>query len=54
MLAADLEMAIYERVNKIPIVETLRMKIISLSTGFCEVRVPRRVKYDGVFESLLI
>jgi hypothetical protein len=31
MLDADLEKAIYDRVNKIPIVDTLQMKIISLN-----------------------
>jgi uncharacterized protein (TIGR00369 family) len=51
MLNADLEKAIRERIKKIPIVDTLKMKIISLSTGGCEVLVPRRLKYDGVFES---
>jgi uncharacterized protein (TIGR00369 family) len=36
---------------RIPIVDTLQMKIISLSDGCCEAMAPRKLGYDGVFES---
>ena len=36
---------------QIPIVETLQMKILSLSEGYCETMAPRKLSYDGVFES---
>jgi uncharacterized protein (TIGR00369 family) len=36
---------------RIPIVETPQMKIISLSDGCCETMAPRKLSYDGVFES---
>jgi uncharacterized protein (TIGR00369 family) len=36
---------------RIPIVDTLQMKIISLSDGCCEAMAPRKLGYDGVFKS---
>ena len=39
------------RINKIPIVQTLDFQIIRFSDGYCEMRMPRSLKYDGVFES---
>ena len=51
MLSSDLQTAIFTRIRKIPIVNTLQLKIISLSEGYCEVRVPRKARYDGVFKS---
>ena len=50
-LARDLQRAIVKRTNNIPIVKTLQLKIISLSDGYCEVQVPRKLRYDGVFKS---
>ena len=43
--------AILRRIMRIPIVETLQMKILSLSDGCCETMAPRKPSYDGVFES---
>ena len=43
--------AVLERINKIPIVDTLQMDISGLDEGFCEVKVERKPGYDGVFES---
>ena len=51
MLSPDLKEAILKRILRIPIVETLKMKIISLSDGCCETMAPRKLDYDGVFES---
>ena len=50
-LSPELIAAIKDRVLKIPIVKTLSLQILSLSKGFCSLRVPRHRKYDGVFES---
>jgi uncharacterized protein (TIGR00369 family) len=50
-LSADLETAIGARIKKIPIVKTLQLEIVSLSDGYCEAAVPRKLKYDGVFKS---
>jgi uncharacterized protein (TIGR00369 family) len=51
MLSSDLKEAILKRIMRIPIVETLQMKILSLSDGYCETMAPRKLSYDGVFES---
>ncbi len=51
MLLPDLETRILKRTGQIPIVKTLQMKVISLSDGYCELYVPRKLKYDGVFKS---
>ncbi len=50
-LSSQLENAILARTNKIPIVKTLQLKVISLCDGYCEVNVPRKLKYNGVFDS---
>ena len=39
------------RISKLPIVQTLEFQIIRFSDGYCEMRMPRSLKYDGVFES---
>jgi uncharacterized protein (TIGR00369 family) len=51
MLSSGLKEAILRRIMRIPIVETLQMKIILLSEGYCETMAPRKISYDGVFES---
>jgi len=51
MLPSDMKEAILKRIMRIPIVDTLQMKIISLSEGCCEAMAPRKLGYDGVFES---
>ena len=38
-------------INKIPIVDTLEMQIVSLTDGHCETRVQRKLSYDGVARS---
>ena len=43
--------AIVARVTSIPIFDTLRMRIVTLAPGYCEVLVPRKPEYDGVFAS---
>ncbi len=51
MLSSDLKEAILRRITQIPIVDTLQIRIISLSDGYCEAMAPRKSGYDGVFES---
>lgn len=51
MFDAELKQAILEHVNKIPIVETLRMRFDAFSEGCCTITVPRKPSYDGVFKS---
>ena len=38
-------------INKIPIVDTLEMQIVSLADGYCETKVQRKPSYDGVAKS---
>lgn len=51
MLSPELKSAILQKIKQIPIVTTLKFKILSLSDGYCEAFVPRELKYDGVFNS---
>lgn len=51
MLDETLRKEILERIIKIPIVDTLQLEVISLSEGYCQVKVPRKLSYDGIFES---
>jgi len=39
------------RVRRIPIFETLCMRIEEFSAGYCKAVVPHDLRYDGVFES---
>lgn len=50
-IASENKREILDRIKKIPIVDTLNIKIISLSDGYCETNVPRKLRYDGVFKS---
>ena len=47
----ELDSALLARIQRIPIVATLRLQIVRFGNGFCETRVPRSLKYDGVFDS---
>lgn len=40
-----------ERINKLPIMDTLNLEVTDIRTGFCELKAPRRKSYDGIFES---
>jgi len=51
MISSDAYDAIIQRINQIPIVNTLQLEIVGVDSGYCEARVPRKLKYDGVFES---
>jgi uncharacterized protein (TIGR00369 family) len=43
--------AILERIGRIPIMDTLRIRIDELAEGSCKATVPRESRYDGVYES---
>jgi uncharacterized protein (TIGR00369 family) len=51
MIDTALEKAIRRRIAAIPIVDTLNMNVTDLSEGGCEMTVPRKKAYDGVYES---
>lgn len=51
MIPEELEKSIRKRIQRIPIVDTLKLEIVSFADGYCEIKVPRKLRYDGVFES---
>ena len=40
-----------ERINSVPITETMNMKILRLDKGECEAFIPRDTMWDGIFET---
>jgi len=51
VLSEERRKTILDRLRGIPILETLRMQIVSLGDGTCELRMPYTKNFDGVFES---
>jgi len=39
------------RMNSVPIMKLLDAEIVSLKKGFCEMKVPKKKNYDGIFET---
>jgi len=50
-LTPELKSDIHAEINKIPMVDTLGIQIVSLLDGYCETKVQRKLSYDGVFKS---
>jgi uncharacterized protein (TIGR00369 family) len=50
-LTPEFKNDILTEINKIPIVDTLEMQIVSLADGYCETKVQRKPSYDGVAKS---
>ena len=44
-------LALDKRIQSIPIVATLKMKILKLEKGICEAMVPRHTQWDGIYET---
>ncbi|MFH0994331.1 MAG: PaaI family thioesterase [Pseudomonadota bacterium] len=42
---------IFDRVNKIPIMSTMKLEVIDLKAGYCELKAPRQKMYDGIYDS---
>jgi uncharacterized protein (TIGR00369 family) len=42
---------IFDRVNKIPIMNTMKLEVINLKAGYCELKAPRQKMYDGIYDS---
>jgi uncharacterized protein (TIGR00369 family) len=40
-----------DRINPIPIVRTLDLRIVEMDDGICIAKVPRKQRYDGVYRS---
>ena len=43
--------ALDERIHSIPLVDTLKMKILKVEKGLCEATVPRHQRWDGIYET---
>jgi uncharacterized protein (TIGR00369 family) len=50
-LSPEFKNDILKVINKIPIVDTLEMQIVTLAEGHCETKVQRKSSYDGVAKS---
>jgi len=50
-LSPEFKNDILKVINKIPIVDTLKIQIVSLTKGHCEAKVQRKLSYDGVAKS---
>ena len=42
---------IFARVDKIPIMSTMKLEVINLKAGYCELKAPRQRMYDGIYDS---
>lgn len=42
---------ILSRIARIPIMNTLELEVTDIRAGYCELKAPRRKKYDGIFNS---
>jgi len=51
MIDSETKQALLDRVRRIPIVETLAMQFGEIGEGTCSLTVPRKIAYDGVFDS---
>jgi uncharacterized protein (TIGR00369 family) len=51
MLGTPQGQVILQRIKKIPIFDTLKIRIDEFAEGYCRATVPHDLKYDGVFES---
>ena len=52
MISESAKQAILDSISRIPIFETLDMRVVSMDEGSCEVTIPRRLEYDGIYQSL--
>jgi uncharacterized protein (TIGR00369 family) len=43
--------SLFERVYKIPIMETMKLHVTDIKAGHCELRAPRKKIYDGIYDS---
>jgi len=51
LLDAPFKQALLARVRRIPIFDTLGMRVEDFQKGYCKAVVPHDIRYDGVYES---
>ena len=44
--------AMMDRVNSVPMMQTLNLQILRLDRGECDAKVPRTVEWDGIYETM--
>ncbi len=42
---------LFDRIYKIPIMRTMKLEVIDIQAGYCELKAPRQKMYDGIFDS---
>jgi uncharacterized protein (TIGR00369 family) len=52
MLTPEAKKALIARISRIPICTTLDMRVDSIEEGRVKITIPRRRRYDGIYESL--
>ena len=52
MISGEALKVLANRIRRIPIFETLEMRLNRMEDGYAEVSIPRRRRYDGIYESL--
>ncbi len=50
-ISEERKRAILERITRIPVVETMRMRFDELAEGYCRAMVPRDRNFDGIYNS---
>ncbi len=50
-LSAGIKKRLLKRIYAIPIMATLQIEVTALTEGGCETKMPRKLDYDGIFES---
>ena len=44
--------AMMDRVNSVPMMQTLNLQVLRLDRGECDAKVPRTVEWDGIYETM--
>jgi len=50
-LDSEIIKSMMNRINSVPITDTLKMQILRLDKGECEAFIPREKKWDGIYET---
>jgi len=51
MITEDLKKELANRINRIPIVDTLKIRLIDFADGYCEIKIAKKKKYEGIYNS---
>ena len=51
MIKDDLKQKLMNRIKEIPIVDTLNIQILNFEYGYCEIMIPLKKGYEGIYDS---